>query len=243
VRYGYVAVIGSILIILGAGITCSATSDSTGDIWHYKQSETEWTWERFTGEKPNIDITDISYTTTDSQLTITMTVAGTIEDKPGLAYYVYIVRNTTGVGNLAYYTNGLYYVWGDTMESAHSETVSHAGSDTITFTMNYSDPSGIVGVWGYAYEVADVNTGTSGEYWGDWAPDTYFPAYDQYYGDTGDQGADDNETGGDTGDQTDSDTTDETGGTSGNSKDGTPGFELLFVFLALITLIFIKRKR
>ena len=248
-------VLGVFLTLIGACITASAETDATNDLFHRKQDESDitgWAFEEYTGEKPNIDITDISYTTTDTQLMITMTVVGTIEDKEGLAYYTYIVRDTVGAGNFAFYTNGYYYVWGDTFESAESEFVSHAGTNTITFTMNYSDPAGIVGVWGYTYEVTDPTAGTEGEYWGDWAPDSYFPAYDLFYGgeDTGEEDTGEEDTGEeDTGEEdTGEEETngEETTGEDDNGEEGgggTPGFELLVLIAAIAVALIILRKR
>jgi len=246
---------GVFLTLMGASITVSAETDSTGDLFHRKVDATDitgWSFEEYTGDKPNIDITDLSYTTTDTQLTITMTVAGVIEDKQGLAYYAYILRDTVGAGNIAYYTNSFYYVWGDTQESATSDMTSRAGTDTITFTIDYADPGSITGVWGFTYEVADIQASTSGEYWGDWAPNTYFPAYDQFYGgDSEDEG-----TGEDEGEEEGEDTGDEgtgeedqgddgTGDTEDNEGDngGTPGFELLAIIAALAIALIILRRR
>lgn len=248
--------------LIGASMTAMAITDSTGDLYHYIEDETDptgWSYEAYTGDKPNIDITDISYTTTDTQLTITMTVAGEIEDKQGLVYYAYVVRDTVGAGNLAYYTNSLYYVWGDTAESATSDMESRAGSDAITFTIDYADPAGITGVWGFTYEAADFLLGTSGEYWGDWAPDTYFPAYAAFYetddatdDDTTDDDATDDDTTDDDAtdeDTTDDDATDDSTGDTTEEEDstgdsGTPGFELLTVVAAIgVALILLRKKK
>ena len=68
-----------IAVMLLSTLTVSAESDSTGDVWHWRVSETDWSWEH-SGGKPNIDITSVSHTITGSEATLTMTVAGTIQD-------------------------------------------------------------------------------------------------------------------------------------------------------------------
>ena len=225
----------------------SAESDSTGDLFHHTldtSSVTGWSFEQYSGEKPNIDITDLSYDISGSEVTITLTVAGVIEDKEGLAYYVYIPHDTVMMGGLAYYTNGFYYEWGDSQASANSEMTSYAGTDTLTFVIDYENPEDISDVWGYTYEVSDITELTNGEYWGDWAPDTYFPAYDSYYGDTsdedsGDQGTDgeDDTNGSETnGEQNQDDTN------NGDNQQATPGFEMILVLASIAIGLFIFKK-
>lgn len=252
----YLIIIGAVVFLIGASVNVSAEADGTGDLFHYKEdskSVSGWSFEQYSGEKPNIDITDLSYTSENGQLTITMTVNGQIEDKAGLAYYVYILRDEVGAGNLAYYTNSFYYVWGDTMESSNSDMTSRAGSDTITFTMDYSTPENITGIRGYTYEAADSSLGTNGEYWGDWAPDTYFPAYADFYGSSND-GEDTSEEGnGETTDEGDGTTTGEEdvtngedtteGGEENSGSEKTPGFEILTLVASVAIALILLRKR
>ena len=243
----YMIMAGCLLILLGAAVTCPAISDSTGDVWHYTYSETGWTWERYAGEKSNIDITDISYTTAGGKTTVTLTVAGNIVDSQNVYYYIYVVSES--LSSFAYYSNGLEYIIDPV--SAGSNTGSKAGSSSWSVTFNVDVSNGSYSVYGYALEYTDAYQGTSGEYWGDWAPDTYFPAYDTYYGDTtgGTEGGEtggnetgDTTTGGETGTTEEGSTADETGSTT--PQEGTPGFELLLaVFAVTIALILIKRRR
>ncbi len=62
-NYGIVAI--SLLILLGSCFTAAATSitDGTNDIWHWQQSAqgSTWSWQGNVGNKPNIDITEVSY--------------------------------------------------------------------------------------------------------------------------------------------------------------------------------------
>ena len=149
-------IFATMLIIGFFASVASAESDATGDLFHHSldaSSVTGWSFEQYSGEKPNIDITDLSYSISGSEVTITLTVAGVIEDKEGVAYYVYIPHDTVLMGGLAYYTNGFYYEWGDSQASANSEMTSYAGTDTLTFVLDYENPEGITDVWGYTYEV------------------------------------------------------------------------------------------
>ena len=53
----------SLLILLGSCFTAAATSisDGTGDVWHWSYTGTTWSWAGNVANKPNIDITQISY--------------------------------------------------------------------------------------------------------------------------------------------------------------------------------------
>ncbi len=242
----YLITLGAVVFLIGASVSISAVSDSTNDIFHHKEdagSVTGWSFEQYSGEKPNIDITDISYTVDGSTVTITLTVAGVIEDKEGLAYYVYIPHETALMGGLAYYTNSFYYEWGDTSASANSEMTSHAGTNTLTFEMDYEEPSGITDVWGYTYEVSDISASTGGEYWGDWAPDTYFSAYDQFYGAETEETTEEETTENETTEEetTEEETTEEI--TDDTSSTGTPGFEILTLVAAIGVVLIVLRKR
>jgi len=69
------------LILLGSCFTVAATSisDGTGDIWHWAQTGTSWSWQGNVGNKPNIDITEVSYTVEENKITLKLEVAGDIQ--------------------------------------------------------------------------------------------------------------------------------------------------------------------
>ena len=103
-------IVGVVVLLLST-LTVSAESDSTGDVWHYYAlSETNWGWEAHTGSKPNIDITSVSDTITGSEATLTMTVAGTIEDSDKIIYY--IMMTAGGSSYMAYYADEESYCIG-----------------------------------------------------------------------------------------------------------------------------------
>ena len=204
-----------ISVLLLSTLTVSAESDATGDVWHWRVSETTWSWEH-SGGKPNIDITSVSHTITDSEATLTMTVAGTIQDSEKIVYYMHLVGDDETTYYQAFYVNGGggYLLIGAGFEGG--ALVNPVSSNTFTATFPIADPSATYSVWAYSAE--HVETGDeSGEAWWDYAPDTHSP----WYYISGD---------GDTGD----------GGTGG----GTPGFETLAVIAAVgVALIILRRRK
>ena len=235
----YVIILGAILALVTASFNVSAETDSTGDLFH---AIGDGTYEIYNDAKDDIDITDISYTASDTQLTVTLTVDGTIQDEQLFGYFVYVVlEGTTGYNYWGSYTNGIGYVF-DTTLSEHLVTKD---SNTLTFTFDIDDAASVANVWAWAYELAAIG---SEELWADWAPDSYFPAYALFYGeddteeeDTGEEDTGEEDTGEEetNGEETtgEDDTGDEEGG------GGTPGFELLVLIAAIAVALIILRKR
>jgi len=160
-----------IAVLLLSTLTVSAESDDTGDVWHWKYSETGYSWEH-SGGKPNIDITSVSYEITGSEVTLTMTVAGTIEDSEKILYFMYLIGDGETVGQASYmngeggYLTGLYQ---------GGDLVNPVSGNTFTATFNITDPSATYSVWAYSGEYATGDE--SGEAWWDYAPNTYAPWY------------------------------------------------------------------
>jgi len=208
-----------IAVLLLSTLTVSAESDSTGDVWHWRVSETTWSWEH-SGGKPNIDITSVSHTITDSEATLTMTVAGTIQDSENIIYYMHLVGDDETTYYQAFYVNGdgAYILIGAGYQGGELE--NPVSGNTFTATFEIDNPDATYSVWAYSAEYAEAGD-ESGEAWWDYAPDTYSPWYTSD-GDDGTNGGDGN------------------GGTGG----GTPGFETLAVIAALgIAFIVLKRRK
>jgi len=97
-----------LLVLLGSCFTAVATSisDGTGDIRHWAQSVsgTGWSWQGNVGNKPNVDITGVSFTTNDNKLILSLKVSGTIQTSDKVFYWVYY--NRTDTQNWLSYTNG-----------------------------------------------------------------------------------------------------------------------------------------
>ena len=214
-----------------SSISVCAESDPTGDVYHQIVTENNLTWELYSGEKPNIDITDISYSISGSEATVTMTVAGTIQDAETIGYYVHLAKDDTSFYQIYYFNGvGIFSGSGDysgTWQLLESPPISSDGKSlTYTFEIDTSDPSAEYTPWGWSVELANVEN-QGGEAWLDYAPGTYAPWYTSGDGDV------------DGGENGDGDTsTDGDDGTSG----GTPGFEI-FALLAAVAIVFIVLKK
>jgi len=164
-----------IAVLLLSTLTVSAESDSTGDVWHWKFSETGYSWEH-SGGKPNIDITSVSHTITDSEATLTMTVAGTIQDSEKIIYYMHLVGDDETTYYQAFYINGggAYLLIGAGYQGGELE--NPVSGNTFTATFEIDDPDATYSVWAYSAEYAETGD-ESGEAWWDYAPNTYSPWY------------------------------------------------------------------
>jgi hypothetical protein len=221
-------VITILLILLGSCFTAAATSisDGTGDIWHWAQSVsgTGWSWQGNIGNKPNIDITEISYTVNDNKITLSLTVSGTIQTSDKVYYWVYY--NSTDTQYWFSYTNGSgggYGMKGMNFTSQENVTIS---GNTISVVLDALGDTSKVELWGWTAEYTTVGIDqTMNEWWGDWAPNSKLPFTPNTGGNT------DNNTAGDT-----------TGGKNTGTK--TPGFEVFPVIAAVaIAAIFLRKRR
>jgi hypothetical protein len=222
----YGIVIVSVLVLLGSCFTAAATSisDGTGDIWHWAQTGTSWSWQGNVGNKPNIDITEVSYTVNEDKITLSLTVSGTIQTSDKVVYWVYY--NTTDSTYWFTYTNGTGFGMGmQGMNITSGENVTVSGN-SISVELDVVGDTTDVELWGWAHEYTS-DSPTTGEWWGDWAPNSKF---------TGDM---DDDTNGDTGDDTNGDD-----GNGDTAKPSTPGFELFAVIAAVaVALILLRRRR
>ena len=257
-RNGILIVILAVLVL--SNISVSAESDPTGDIWHQTWSENKWTWGTYGGSKPNIDITDISYSIATSEATLTMTVAGSIVDNISIGYFMHL-RTSEESYYQVYYRDGIGLFWGfgdysGIYEVIESPPISGDGK-SLTYTFNVSDPDLDYEAWGYASEYDEFGV-EDGEIWSDYAPGSFAPWYTgeeeitcyRCNPQTGELESDIFE--GDecpTGWQASPpDCEDETSGENGNDNgggdgDGTPGFEALALIAAVAIALIILRRR
>ncbi|MBS3801804.1 MAG: hypothetical protein KGY65_03550 [Candidatus Thermoplasmatota archaeon] len=243
--------IGAVAFILTIGGTVAAITetDDVGDVWHYQETDGGWSWDKYSGDKPNLDITEVSHSFDGNEVTLTMKVNGIIEDSEEITYILYLDGDNSNYG--AYYTNNAGYVGGEGEASGFYDMIdSPVSGNTFSATFEVDNPDESYTVYGYTQEYIG-----SEEHWGDYAPNEYAPWHseDDDTDDTDEtDDTDDSDSGDDTDDGTtngDDDSTDEaTDGTS-NGEDspgnGTPGFELMLVFLAIIvaTIFIIKRRK
>jgi PKD repeat protein len=174
-------VIISLLILLVSCFSATAIniSDGTGDVWHWAKSVsgTSWSWYGNVGDKPNIDITDVSYTVNDNKITLSLKVSGTIQTSEKVIYWVYY--NSTDTNYWFSYTNGSGGGFGmKEMNFTTTEEFSISGN-TISVVLDALGDTSKVELWGYAVEYTEIGDQTA-EWWGDWAPNEEFP----YYGET-----------------------------------------------------------
>jgi len=245
-----ILIFGAAIFLIFAASSASAITDGTGDVYHWNLSDASWSWGQYSGDKPNIDITDVDYSVSGSDVTITMTVAGTIQTSETIFYYAYLMSDTGQY--FAYYMNGVA-IWsgieGYIGEGGMITTFSATGS-TLSLTFTPTDPSETFSIYGYAQEFSSVLDMTTSDWWADYAPAIYAPWYVADGGDiTDDDDTGDDDIGGEDtgGDDTGGDDTggDDTGGDDASDDNGgLPGFETIAVIAAIgIALIIFRRRK
>ncbi|MBE3120869.1 MAG: hypothetical protein IMZ43_02490 [Thermoplasmata archaeon] len=210
------------LLLLTLPVSATSINDGTGDVYHWTNTGTAWSWRANIGDKPNVDITEVSYSIDGNKLTLKLEVAGTIQTSEYYWYNVYFNSSDTIY----------YWMWSN---GSGLGAATNQGQQAFDFVQNFTvsgnsisaefnvigNTSTGVELWGQAhqYTTAGANQQTT-EWWGDWAPNTHFTG--QVTGD--DTGNDDN-----TGDK---------------PKPSTPGFEAIAVIAAVgLALILLKRRK
>jgi uncharacterized protein YxeA len=224
---------------LGSSAFAESVTDSTGDVYHWKNTGTTWGWDTNIDDKPNIDITDISYSIIGEQIVVTMTVAGAITDSEVISYWGYL--NTSDSTYMFSWNNGEAFGFGTNIEPGSYEMDYDpeitASGNTISATFDVIGTFQTdIEVWGWAAEYTTYGD-TAAEWWADWAPEEY----SWYEGnDSEDTSEDDSED--DSGEDTSSTETGETDNGDKNTN-GTPGFEIFALLTALIAIVFIIKRR
>jgi hypothetical protein len=159
----------------GSNVEQETITDPTGDVMHWYFNGSEWGWECNVADKPNIDVTEISYTIIGNQLILTLKVAGTIQSSESVAYYEYL--NTS---DSVYYIcwvegegTGMAFNEDEEIYDFDPEVTVSGNTLSCIFDIVGEDYSNIE-LWGYAAEYVESGDMTS-EWWGDWAPDEYAP--------------------------------------------------------------------
>ncbi|MFA5103203.1 MAG: Loki-CTERM sorting domain-containing protein [Candidatus Thermoplasmatota archaeon] len=229
--YGIISI--SMLILLGACFTAAASSisDGTGDVWHYTNTGTAWSWLGNVGNKPNIDIKEISYEVNGDKIMLKLEVVGSIQTSDKVGYWVYY--NSTDSQYWMTYMNGTGVAVGmqgaNYMNSTYAENVTISG-DTLSVVLDVVGDTSNVELWGYAAEYITTAADETSEWWGDWAPNEKFTHAPT-----------------DGTDETDgTDGTDDTDETSDEDGEGSeaPGFELVVVLAAVsVAMIFLRKRR
>jgi len=202
------------------GTTASAQSesltDSTGDVLHYREQDGVWSWGANILDKPNIDITELSYAVIGNTVSLSLTVDGTISNSEGVGYYAYLITSDSSYNfwHLGDEVFGMATSTGDG-DFQMSEADITVSGDTITATYDVVGTFSTVDeFYGFSNEYTVIGD-TSSEWWTDYAPNEESPyqASDPDPGDTSDPTDP-----GDTSDPTDpGDTSDPTGSTQSAS--------------------------
>lgn len=223
-----VLVAGVVVCILAMSGTVAALNDDTGDVWHYQETNGGWSWDKYSGEKPNLDITDISYSIEGTKATVTMRVNGEIETAEDITYMLHL--DSDNGEYIAYYNDDEAMIYGEGEFSGFYEPIDDPVSgDTFTATFEVENPDASYELWG-----ATAESPAGSEKWGDYAPSEYAPW------DSGDDDTDEGDT--DDGDTDGED--DGTDGTDNGGNGGMPGFEILSLLGAIgITLLYFTTKR
>ena len=232
-----------VLVFSSYAVSAETQTDPSGDVYHWKMTDSIWSWEPSVDSKPNIDITELTYTPNGNQLTLTMTVAGNIENSDKIAYIAWV--NTTDAYYWLYWMNGqstsmaINTQEGSTQFDKDPDVTVNGGTITCVFDVVGTDIASSE-FWGYAAEYTNFGVMTQ-DWWGDWIPGTYAP----FWGQEG-EGDDEGEGDGEGDDEGEGDGEGETDGEdSGNGENGSgsPGFEVIGVITALAIAIIILRKR
>jgi len=195
-------------------------NDNISDIIHLKKltPDSFYDYYYYQGSKPNIDVKQVTFDIINDKAVLSITVDGVIVDDN---LYEYSVFYKSSEANYFFeYTNDK--VMGSfitDIKSGYDVESYEAINGTITVTFNCSG-SGLTDIelWGVARELTLEND-TFVEHWFDYCPDESGPSSiidgQPFFSleDTLDTG-----------------------------DDGTPGFELLTLILAVLTMLFIRRK-
>lgn len=223
-RNGSIVVIGLVVILFSCYIaSAESITDGTGDVFHWSQSGTAWSWRANIGDKPNIDITEVSYSVNGDNLTLKLEVVGTIQSSEHYWYNAYF--NSSDTVYMWWWSNGSGFGMASnqgqqTYDMPQNFTVTE---DSISVVFNKLGDTTKVELWGQAHQYTTIGSSQQAdEWWGDWAPNSKFT------------GGAINDGGNDGSNVNDGNTT----------KKGTPGFETLAVIAAIgLAMVLLRKHR
>jgi hypothetical protein len=241
----YFLIIGLFTIFSTVCVCAETESDATGDVYHYSFSQSKWSWQKSVDSKPDIDITEISYSADGDKVTLNLKVNGDIVSSENVYYWAYY--NSSDSAYYLYWTNGegfgIATDIGQTGGSFDFDPDISVSDGTITAVFDIIGETDNVALWGWAAEYTNYGDQSS-EWWGDWAPISYAPFSAE---DILDNGEDDSLV-----DDASSENEDEDKDIIDNGEDdtedkesdnATPGFEFVFVILTIFSILIIIRNR
>lgn len=231
-----IIIFGAVIFLALSSLTASAVSDPEDDVYYKTVDGLSFRYELH-GTRDKIDITDISYSTSESDITVSLTVKDAIDtSSQNIIYEVYL----QAVGLTEYDHYFLSYSQGEILISSAGDLVGYVDMDptidistdgkTLSYTFKDVDTSNEYEPWAWTVEHFGFTQGEEGEGWLDYAPDTY----SDWYGMDDDPGGNGN--GGGNGGNGEGN-----GGSTTNND--SPGFGIIALIAGLALLIFILRKK
>jgi hypothetical protein len=228
---------GAVFLLVLSSLTASAVSDPEDDVYYKIIDGSIFRYELY-GARDKIDITDISYSTSGSDITVSLTVKDAIDTSSlNIIYWVYLQAVDGNEDDYYYfsYSQGQGLVSSAGVLAGYSNMTPtfeiSADGKTLSYTFTDVDTSNEYEPWGFSADYFDFSQQEGGEAWLDYAPDTY----SDWYGINDDPGGNGNG-GGNSGNGD---------GTGGSTPDNdSPGFGIIALIagLALLTFIFRKKK-
>ena len=164
------------MLILTIGrVSAETISDETNDVLHaeWETGLQGYSYTKAISNKPNVDITKITYEISGQQLLLSMDVKGDIQDASNMVYSLYY--NTTSATYQVYYASGAGYCFGSSLDGTdYSEGNVTAQGGTLTAFTRLIGNGTTVKIWGFA-ATGDSIGQTGGEWWGYWAPEEFAP--------------------------------------------------------------------
>ncbi len=201
-----------ILILISTTSFAETIIDGKNDVYHKRISDGTWGY-IYTDNKDNIDITEVFYEVNDNKLTLTVKVDGVIEDSKNVLYYVFYMSKDASY--LMMYSNGSGVLYCDNdYNISNNAIVKKTLNDTITGECSlFRTDTSKVDLYGTAYQYTDTENPDS-ELWVDWNPDDH------------------------SGIVLDTNSSD----TNKNTDNGTPGFNAIILFGAIVILLILLRR-
>lgn len=222
-----------VLIISSVSVSAETLTDESGDVYHWKMTGSTWSWQPSTDPKSYIDITELTYTTSEDKFTLSMKVSGEIQSSGNVEYMAWV--NTSDATYQMYVMGGQSFGMAmntedDGFQVDWNPNITISGNTvTCTFDLVGTDVIGSE-FYGWAWEYEELGAENQ-ELWQDWIPNTSSPFWDEDGDGNGDEdGNGDGDVNGD-------------GGGSDTNGGGTPGFEAVALISALAVVIIILRRR
>jgi hypothetical protein len=217
----YIIIISIFLLLLFVNnVTADEKiADNIDDAYHYYFDGIagNFRWKNATSDIPNIDITELSFCIIDNVATFSITVEGSIEDSKYIGYFGSYTDDEASY-NFSYTDRQVKGIAINPETSMFNDRFNFSILNNTLHVMvnSIGGETGNVEFYGYAYYALNGSI-EAGEFWIDYAPDSYFP------------------------DETDNDP--EGYENIDDTSKKTPGFELLSMIVALCVAFFIFRMR